>query len=465
MKSGWHALLVVVRLYALVVCLLFCVACARADNAVPIPSFSRLLVDQAKLLSAADNASIEARLKMIQASGRAQIGILIAAGTGDETLAQYALRVAEAWQLGRTGKDNGLLILIVPSKNAARIEVGYGLEGAIPDARASALLQDFLPVLKNDATAGLSQLLDKIEKSLPQGDPKPKSGENLLDAHPEWKLPFVLVIFSLFTLFPLFIGRSGGFISAPLLAAMYGFAAWGFWESNTAGYIAAAIAFPLPLLWSLNKVDIWELGRFARCGLVVGNLCAVVLFFAILTLFVGMGLSVGGVEELWAAPLFALLMATGVAVFLFPGHPAHYLMLFLRSFVHFIFVLAVAYSALLPIYPHPALLAVTAAGLFTALVAIGLYLDSREVARSSETVGRRRWSLWFFTAAILLLLPFAAVALVYAVLGDDLNTRIALASAGGGSIAAVIWWAARQGFFGLVLGLGGKFGGGGAGRE
>ena len=78
---------------------------------------------------------------------------------------------------------------------------------------------------------------------------------------------------------PLFFGRSGGFISAPLLATMYGFAAWGFGGSHTAGYIAAAIAFPLPLLWSLNKVESWRLGRLARCGSGVGNLCAVVFFF------------------------------------------------------------------------------------------------------------------------------------------------------------------------------------------
>jgi uncharacterized BrkB/YihY/UPF0761 family membrane protein len=100
-------------------------------------------------------------------------------------------------------------------------------------------------------------------------------------------------------------------------------------------------------------------------------------------------------------------------------------------------------------------------------VAIGLYLDSRETkaAHSVENMGVRRWSLWFFTAAIVLLLPFAVVALIYALLGDDLNTRIAQAGAGGGSLAAVIWWAARQGFFGLAAGLGGKFGGGGAGRD
>ena len=245
---------------------------------------------------------------------------MIATGTGNETLAQYSLRAAEAWQLGRKGRDSGLLIVLVPAKNAVRMEVGYGLEGSIPDARASTDINDFLPSLKNNsAAAGLGTLLDKIEGALPQEVQSTKPLADLLDAHPEWKLPFVLLVFSLFTLFPLFFGRWGGLVSAPLLATMYGFAAWAFWESNTAGYIAAAIAFPfpLPLLWSLNTVGSGRLGAAARCGLVFGNLCAVLLFFIIIALFVGMGLSVAEVMEVWAAPLFAFALAVGCDRFVF----------------------------------------------------------------------------------------------------------------------------------------------------
>ena len=106
------------------------------------------------------------------------------------------------------------MILIAPTKSAARIEVGYGLEGSIPDARASAYLQDFLPALKSSAAAArLSRLLDKIENVLAMGqvEQKPKSGENELDAHPEWKWPFVLVVFSLFTLFAAVLRTLGRF--------------------------------------------------------------------------------------------------------------------------------------------------------------------------------------------------------------------------------------------------------------
>jgi len=74
-----------------------------------------------------------------------------------------------------------------------------------------------------------------------------------------------------------------------------------------------------------------------------------------------------------------------------------------------------------------------------------------------------RWSLWLVGLALLVALPLGALLLVQAALGADFHTRLAQAAAGGGSLGGVLWWAARHGFFAaLTIGLGGKFGGGGA---
>src|SRR5687768_11481066 len=96
-------------------------AYAAAPSLVPVPT--RLLVDQAGALIESERDALLARLKAIERSERAQIGILITAGAGEETLAEYALRVAETWKLGRAGRDDGLLIVVIPSPPAARIEV------------------------------------------------------------------------------------------------------------------------------------------------------------------------------------------------------------------------------------------------------------------------------------------------------------------------------------------------------
>ena len=446
--------------------LLSCTAALAATPAPP-PRATSLLVDQTNLLTAREREEIDARLQAIEASGKAQVGVLIATGTGSETLQQYALRVAEAWQLGRRGRDDGVLVLVVPARNALRIEVGYGLEGTIPDALAARWIDEVLPDLAEKRFAEvLHRLLERIEVALPEAAPLTKPRTNSLDAHPEWKLPFVLVVFSPLAIFPLFLGAWGALLSAPILATIYGLAAWELWGTQAAAGLAAAISLPLPVLWGLNGREIATSQPVLRWARAVGNLAAVVLFFLILALFVGMGLQAADVEQVWVAPLFALLLAIGLAAFLFP-RATRPLLLALRSLIHFAFMLALSYGALSSIAADPAPLAVGVSALFAILIAIGLLLDRREQGARLAGGGRaavRRWSSWFVAAALLLMLPFALLLLMQALAGDDFQTRVAQASAGGGSIAAILWWAARRGFFAMLVGLGGRFGGGGAGR-
>ncbi|MGZ5124620.1 MAG: TPM domain-containing protein [Burkholderiales bacterium] len=446
----------------------FCFCVFAATNGVyagehSIPEPTRLLVDEAGALTDAERENIAARLKTIQDSGRAQVAILISRGIEGEPLAGYALRVAEKWQLGRAAHDNGLLVLVIPSATAARIEVGYGLEGVIPDARASQWLDDLLPAIKKkELGKGLDYLLDQIEGVLPSAKTNTATDNYLFPDHPEWRLPFVLVVFSPFALFPLFFGRWGALASGPLLAAFFGGAAWALSESAAAGFALAAVVLPLPFLWGLNWLEPEELGRGLRYGRTIGNLIGVALFFTVITLFVGAGVSAMEPDAVWVGPMFAGLLSIGLAIFLFPGKPADYLTIVLRSAMQFVFILVVAAVALEPFVPHPGRIAFASAALVTACVALGLYLDSRERAAGSRT----RCSLWFFGLALLLALPFGLLALLLAAGGEDFHTRLVQAAAGSGSIAAVLALAARVGLFAAVkIGLGGRFGGGGAGRS
>jgi uncharacterized membrane protein YgcG len=174
-----------------------------AAELVPIPEPTDLIVDEAHALTDVDRENLSTHLKAIQSSGRAQIAILISRGIGGEALSDYALRVAEKWELGRARRDDGLLILVVPSTPAARLEVGYGLEGDIPDARASQWIDELLPAIrKRELAHGLEHLLDEIESVLPAREAKSDDHNYLFPDHPEWRLPFVLVVFSLFSVFP-----------------------------------------------------------------------------------------------------------------------------------------------------------------------------------------------------------------------------------------------------------------------
>jgi hypothetical protein len=97
----------------------------------------------------------------------------------------------------------------------------------------------------------------------------------------------------------------------------------------------------------------------------------------------------------------------------------------------------------------------------TALIAIGLYLDSRQPPSDSF-----RAAHWFYGLALLLIVPCGVFALLLAVGGEDLQTQIVQGVAGGGTIAGALALAARLGLIAAVrVGLGGAFGGGGAGRD
>jgi uncharacterized membrane protein YgcG len=452
------------RLLRFGACVLLSVFATIAGAATPtdLPQASSLLVDEAGALTDADRDALLDRLRTFQDEGRAQVAILISKSTGGAPLAEYSLRVAESWQLGRAGRDDGLLILVVPSPAAARLEVGYGLEGNIPDALVAQWLDELHPAIKrNEIAAGLDRLLDRIDAGLPKAAAKAGADDNFLfPGHPEWRLAFVLVVFSLFSIFPMFAGRWGSFASAPLLAAFWGGAAYSMWSSTRIAGAVAACAFVLPLLWRLNVYSSKASPRWVEYLKAFGNLMAVLMFFSIITVFVGVGLWSDAPEYIAAAPVFAGLLALGIATFLFPSH-AHAIMVVLRSLCHFVFIVVVAYVALQPFVADAGRIATTAAAAVTALIAVGLYVDSRQPR--SEGL---RTAHWFFGLALLLIVPLGLVALILAIGGEDLQTRITQGVAGGGSIAAALGLAARYGVIAAVrVGLGGAFGGGGAGRS
>jgi uncharacterized protein len=450
--NSYRNLAWILALYALLVSL-----CAAAP--APVPAATGLLVDQVAALQDAQRQQLEGRLRAIQESERAQIAVLISPGSPEESLAEYALRVAEAWKLGRAGRDDGLLIVLVPAAKAARIEVGYGLEGVIPDALAARWVRELLPALDNGDTAtGLNRLLDAIEAVLPKAEAKPAAADEryLFPDHPEWRLPFVLAIFSPFALFPMFVGSWGAFASAPLLAAFLGGAAWMLWGNSAPTWGVAALAFALPLSWRLNLLEDKSLGSVLRYLKVAGNLAAVALFFAVIWLFVGAGLSAMEPDLAWAAPIFSGILALGLAAFLFPRQ-ARAILVVLRSVLHFVFVLIIVALAVTHFVPDPLRIALPVAALFTTLVALALYADSHGAEG-------RRWSHILIGVALWVVVPFALFLLYRAALGEDPDAQMAEAAAGGGGLLGVLGWALRSGFFVAVkIGLGGRFGGGGAG--
>ena len=128
---------------------------AHADEEQAIPPLRARVTDLTGTLAAEQRGALEAKLAAFESAKGSQIVVLIVPTVRPETIEQYALRVAESWRLGRRGVDDGALLLVAMGDRKVRIEVGYGLEGALNDATAKRIISEIIsPRFKQGDFAG-----------------------------------------------------------------------------------------------------------------------------------------------------------------------------------------------------------------------------------------------------------------------------------------------------------------------
>ena len=145
-----------------------------AQQLVPVPALSSPVTDLTGTLTPDQVAALDAKLRAFEQAKGSQIAVLIVATTEPEAIEQYALRVAEAWKLGRKGVDDGALLLVALQDRKVRIEVGYGLEGALPDAIANRIIdEDVVPQFRRgDFHGGIATAVDRMMRVV-DGEPLP----------------------------------------------------------------------------------------------------------------------------------------------------------------------------------------------------------------------------------------------------------------------------------------------------
>lgn len=147
---------------------------ARAWAEVAVPPLASRVTDLTGTLDAGQRAELEARLAGFEAAKGSQIAVLLVPTTAPETIEQYSIRVAERWRLGRAGIDDGILLLVALEDRKVRVEVGYGLEGAVPDAVANRIIDEqILPAFRGgDIFGGISLGIDQLVRVV-EGEPLP----------------------------------------------------------------------------------------------------------------------------------------------------------------------------------------------------------------------------------------------------------------------------------------------------
>ncbi|MGH7566055.1 MAG: TPM domain-containing protein [Gemmatimonadota bacterium] len=150
------------------------VPAATAQDAVPVPTLERRVTDLTGTLTAQEQAALEQKLAAFEERKGSQIAVLIVPTTAPEAIEQYGIRVADQWKLGREGVDDGALLVVAKDDRALRIEVGYGLEGAMPDAIANRIVEDVIvPRFRiGDFDAGVNEGVDAMIQVI-DGEPLP----------------------------------------------------------------------------------------------------------------------------------------------------------------------------------------------------------------------------------------------------------------------------------------------------
>ena len=159
------------RTAAIFVCLLglSLIAAVIARAEVPVPPLKTRVLDLTATLDAQQLQTLEKTLKDFEQRKGSQVAVLIVPTTKPESVEQYAVRVEEIWKLGRKGVDDGVLLLIAKDDHKLRIEVGYGLEGALPDVTAKRIIDESIaPHFKRGdfywgINAGVDQIVRVIE--------------------------------------------------------------------------------------------------------------------------------------------------------------------------------------------------------------------------------------------------------------------------------------------------------------
>jgi uncharacterized protein len=144
--------------------------------------------DYAKVISSTAVSSIENQLQSLKNLTGVEVAVVTIPSLQNETIETYAVKLFEEWGIGTKGKDNGLLVLVAPNDRMVKIEVGYGLEGVIPDSIADGIIRkEMLPQFKlGDYSMGISSAVNVIvgiinnttDKSIYSDVPK-KSGSGV----------------------------------------------------------------------------------------------------------------------------------------------------------------------------------------------------------------------------------------------------------------------------------------------
>lgn len=216
----------------------------HADDTPAVPTLTRHVTDLTGTLTADQVNQLDAQLVTLEKQKGAQLVVLMVGTTQPDDIDDYSLQVAEKNKVGRNGVDDGVLLFIAKNDRQVRIEVGYGLEGAIPDAACARIIREYIaPKFRNnDYAGGINDAVGALTQLI-NGEPLPPPVQDNYTQHRGKNLQgvFFLAIFAVIFMRGIF-GRTSAFVRAPLGGIVVGGLLWALAASVGIGIFGGLMA-------------------------------------------------------------------------------------------------------------------------------------------------------------------------------------------------------------------------------
>ena len=229
-------------LLALCWVLLFASGSLRAEL-VPVPALQQRVTDLTQTLTSEQQSQLEAKLAAFEQQKGSQIAVLIVPTTAPEAIEQFSIRVLDAWKLGREKQDDGVLLLVAKDDRKMRIEVGYGLEGAIPDVYAKRIISEIMApsFRQGDFYGGINNAVEQVIKLI-SGEQLPAPTQSKPSSGKLWDMLYVVFI-GAFVLGGILRAIFGKFVGGVLNGGIIGMLIWFFGGGLIVAIVLAIIAF------------------------------------------------------------------------------------------------------------------------------------------------------------------------------------------------------------------------------
>jgi uncharacterized protein len=237
---------------------------AGAQDLQPLPKLSARVTDLTGTLTAGQQSALEQKLSAFESAKGAQLAVLVVPTTQPQAIEEYSIRVVDAWKLGRSGVDDGALLIVAKDDHKVRIEVGRGLEGVLTDALSNRILDETVKpeFRQGDYYGGIDAGLEQMMKVI-QGEPLPPPerqwqpgrrghGGGLL-------LPLLFAVFAGSVVLRGIFGRTLGSV---LTGTGAGLLVWIAGYALALAGLASIGAFLFTLLGGLGRGSGWSSGGF-----------------------------------------------------------------------------------------------------------------------------------------------------------------------------------------------------------